>query len=59
MNQERIRLIIRNMELLMKQLEFEINEDDNVSNSLAESSILMLKSIEINLGVINERADFN
>ena len=47
------------MELLMKQLEFEINEDDNISNSLAESSILMLKSIEINLGVINERADFN
>ena len=59
MNQERIRLIIRNIELLMKQLEFEINEDDEVLNPLAESSILMLKSIEINLRVINERAECN
>jgi hypothetical protein len=59
MNQERIRLIIRNMELLMNQLKIEIDEDDEVSNPLAESSILMLKSIEINLRVINERKELN
>lgn len=59
MNQERIRLIVRNIELLMKQLKFEINEDDEVSNPLAESSLLMLKSIELNLRVINERKELN
>lgn len=59
MNQERIRLIIRNMELLMNQLKIEIDEDDEVSNPLAKSSILMLKSIEINLRVINERKELN
>jgi hypothetical protein len=59
MNQERIRLIIRNTELLMNQLQLEIDEDDEVSNPLAESSLLMLKSIEINLRVINERKELN
>ena len=59
MNQERIRLIIRNMELLMNQLKIEIDEDDEVSNPLAESSRLMLKSIELNLRVINERKELN
>ena len=59
MNQERIRLIVRNIELLIKQLEFEINEDDDVSNPLAKSSLLMLKSIELNLRVINERKELN
>ena len=59
MNQERIRLIVRNIELLMKQLQLEINEDDNVSNPLANSSLLMLKSIELNLRVINERKELN
>ncbi|MCJ7647230.1 MAG: hypothetical protein MUP85_01330 [Candidatus Lokiarchaeota archaeon] len=59
MNQERIRLIIRNIELLMNQLKIEIDEDDEVSNHLAESSRLMLKSIELNLRVINERKELN
>lgn len=59
MDQERIRLIVRNIELLMKQLQLEINEDDEVSNPLAESSLLMLKSIELNLRVINERKELN
>ena len=59
MNPERIRLIIRNIELLMNQLQLELNEDDEVSNPLAESSLLMLKSIEINLRIINERKELN
>lgn len=59
MNQERIRLIIRNIELLMNQLQLEIDEDDEVSIPLAESSLLMLKSIELNLRVINERKELN
>lgn len=59
MNQERIRLIVRNIELLMKQLQLEINEDDDVSTPLAKSSLLMLKSIELNLRVINERKELN
>jgi hypothetical protein len=59
MNQERIRLIIRNMELLMKQLELEIDEDDNVRHPLVQSTQSMLKSIELNLKVINEREESN
>ena len=59
MNQERIRLIVRNIELLMNQLQLEIDEDDDVSSPLAESSLLMLKSIELNLRVINERKELN
>jgi hypothetical protein len=59
MNQERIRLIICNIKLLMNQLQLEIDEDDEVSIPLAESSLLMLKSIELNLGVINERKELN
>jgi hypothetical protein len=59
MNQERIRLIVRNIELLMNQLQLEIDEDDDISNPLAKSSILMLKSIELNLRVINERKELN
>jgi hypothetical protein len=59
MNQERIRLIVRNIELLMNQLQLEIDEDDDVSSPLAKSSLLMLKSIELNLRVINERKELN
>ena len=59
MDAERTRLITRNIELLIRQLEIEIDEDDKIRQRLVYSIQCMLKSIETNLRAINERKEFN
>lgn len=59
MNQERTNLILRNMKLLTMQLEIEMDESHSTHHPLVESIKLMLKTIEINLRLINERKEAN
>jgi len=59
MDAERTRLITRNIELLIRQLEIEIDEDDKIRQRLVYSIQCMLKSIETNLRAINERKELN
>lgn len=55
MNDERIRLIVRNMESLMKQLELELEGVDGTKKLLLYSVQYLLKSMELNLNAIYER----
>ena len=59
MDAERTRLITRNIELLIRQLEIELDEDDKIRQRLVYSIQCMLKSIETNLRAINERKELN
>jgi hypothetical protein len=59
MDQEKSRLILRNMKLLIMQLEIELDSVKSNQQPLVESIKLMLKSIEINLKEINEREKTN
>ena len=59
MDQEQTRLILRNMKLLIMQLEIELDKTNSNLLPLVESTKYMLKSIEINLRVINEREEVN
>lgn len=59
MDKETANLILRNMKLLIIQLEIEMDKAHSNQQSLVESIKLMLKSIEINLREINEREAAN
>lgn len=59
MDKETANLILRNMKLLIMQLEIEMDKAHSNQQSLVESIKLMLKSIEINLREINEREAAN
>jgi hypothetical protein len=59
MDAERTRLITRNIELLIRQLEIEIDDEDRIKQRLVYSIQCMLKSIETNLRAINERKELN
>jgi hypothetical protein len=59
MNDERIKLIVRNMELLLKQLELEVEDVDRVDKLIVYSLQYLLKSMELNLKVIYERKETN
>jgi hypothetical protein len=58
MNKERIRLIIRNIELLIKQLEIEIEDDDMISNSSINEFNSIIQSIKLNMKR-HERKEIN
>lgn len=47
------------MKLLTMQLEIEMDESHSTHHPLVESIKLMLKTIEINLRLINERKEAN